>query len=670
MPGEFSTPDGMVYVAVMDPLAEENACKCINGFAQRDYKELSSYLAFRISCSVKVVFCNDIADAKIKIDRMPDFIIGKRSVIEFDDSKNDYNLTNIAMLTGKEGLTTLTGLVVVRKDDPAKKVSDLKGKKILFGPADCDEKYYAAIKLVQKAGVKIKKPQISPDCFAAAKEVASGKADAAVISNYALPLMYGCQTLEKGALRIIAETKPVPFVGVYAAEHIDFPALTTVQEALFDMVEEKKMLKVLESKKGFVEPTKALVKTPLGIETASTTKKPKGKRVTNTGWVDFGGGTARNFYSKSVPKKLPGSVKFLWKKKLQGQSLGGVSATEKYVIVSDKTDGGKVDTWFCFDAKDGHKVWDVSYPAQAEMDYTSAPRATAVIYDDKVYLLGALGHLNCVNLTDGTPVWKCNILEKFKGELPTWGYCATPLIVDDKIIVMPNSPSAFLAALDVDSGDVIWKTPGRLQGYGNLIAATFSGKRQIIGYDSETLGGWDIATGKRLWELRPEEGNDFNVPVPVKIGERLLAATENNGTRLYRFNPDGTINKKITAINEDAVPDTASPVVSGETVWIASPAGMFCLDIKNDLKTVWHNDDEGFCDHANFIAGDGVVLILIKNGKIAIAPARPKPGYKLKTLTVIKSKDDFETELWSSPAMIGDRLYIRSENEIACLLLR
>ena len=129
---------------------------------------------------------------------------------------------------------------------------------------------------------------------------------------------------------------------------------------------------------------------------------------------------------------------------------------------------------------------------------------------------------------------------------------------------MPNSPKAVIAALDIDSGDVVWKTPGRLQGYGNLILATFSGKRQIIGYDSETLGGWDIATGKRLWELRPEESNDFNVPVPVKIGDRLLLATENNGTRFYRFNPDGTIIKKISAFNEDAVPDTASPVVVGE----------------------------------------------------------------------------------------------------------
>ncbi len=259
----------VVYVAVMDPLAVENACACIEGFAQRNYKQLSSYLAFSISNSVRVVFCNNITDAISKINRMPDFIIGKKSVIDTEAKDDDYNLNNIAMLTGKGGLTTLTGLVVVRKDDPAKVLSDLKDRKILFGTDDADEKYYAAIKLAQKAGVSITNPQTRTACIISATEVVKGKADAAVISSYALPLMYGCKTIGKGALRVIAETEPVPFVSVYSAGHIGFNDAMKVQHALLGMCRDKGMLKALETKKGFVKPPKTKPKTPLNIKKKS-----------------------------------------------------------------------------------------------------------------------------------------------------------------------------------------------------------------------------------------------------------------------------------------------------------------------------------------------------------------------------------------------------------------
>ena len=41
------------------------------------------------------------------------------------------------------------------------------------------------------------------------------KPTAAVISSYAAALLEGCGTIEKGAIRIIGETEPVPFVTVF-----------------------------------------------------------------------------------------------------------------------------------------------------------------------------------------------------------------------------------------------------------------------------------------------------------------------------------------------------------------------------------------------------------------------------------------------------------------------
>ena len=63
-------------------------------------------------------------------------------------------------------------------------------------------------------------PLTKASCNAGALAVAEGQADAAVISSYALPLLEGCDVIDKGVLRVLGRTKPVPFVTVFATESL------------------------------------------------------------------------------------------------------------------------------------------------------------------------------------------------------------------------------------------------------------------------------------------------------------------------------------------------------------------------------------------------------------------------------------------------------------------
>src|SRR6185369_473196 len=101
--------------------------------------------------------------------------------------------------------------------------------------------------------------------------------------------------------------------------------------------------------------------------------------------------------------------------------------------------------------------------------------------------------------------------------LPMWGMCSTPLIVDDLLIVNPGSANASLAALDGATGATRWVTPGLHAAYSAFICAEPGGRRQIVGYDRHSLGGWDVKTGKRLWKVVPPTEGDFNVPTPVAV---------------------------------------------------------------------------------------------------------------------------------------------------------
>ena len=388
-----------------------------------------------------------------------------------------------------------------------------------------------------------------------------------------------------------------------------------------------------------------------------------------TAWGDWRGPN-RDGISGDLPDELPARLTFLWRRKLSAPGVGALTATDKCVIVSDKDIDKINDVWRCLDADTGAVLWQLSYPAAGKMDYTNSPREARVVDGGLVYLLGAFGDLHCVRLDDGRIVWKYDFRQAFVPKLPTWGYCGSPLIVDDKLVVSTCAPDAALVAFDKKTGKVVWKTPGNRPGYGAMILGTFGGKRQIVGHDRHTLGGWDPVTGRRLWTLKPPEPNDYNVPTPVDLGDgRLLVATENNGTRIYAFNADGTIKAEPLALNEDLLPDSSTPVVLDGRVWGAGTGVACCLDLNDRLKTLWTNEEEPFGEYASFIGGNGRVLIVSKDGQIALMASRPAPGDKPKWVRVFERTEDSQPDVWAHPAIVGNHLYLRSQNEIVCLLL-
>ena len=244
---------------VMDPLAKELSCPCVKGYAQREYNELGKHLATRLQRPVKVVFSETMVGA-IKSGKLPegvDLVVGKRSVVEFDAKASQIAVTPIASLSGKDGVTSQLGLIVVPAKDPAKSVADLKGYQIYFGPEECDEKHKAALALLKQYGVAIPaKLETCSACSDGATKILELGADvraATVISSYAAPLLEGCGTIQKGDLRVVGKTAPVPFITAFATERVSETDRTTIRELLLELIETPKLCEALETQLGFVE---------------------------------------------------------------------------------------------------------------------------------------------------------------------------------------------------------------------------------------------------------------------------------------------------------------------------------------------------------------------------------------------------------------------------------
>ena len=88
-----------------------------------------------------------------------------------------------------------------------------------------------------------------------------------------------------------------------------------------------------------------------------------------------------------------------------------------------------------------------------------------------------------------------------------YGFGASPILVDDKVIlpVDQDSPSSYLIAVDKNNGRLRWKVdrPAVISGYSTpTIYQPKQGPKQIVIPESFQLSAYSVADGKRVWWVR------------------------------------------------------------------------------------------------------------------------------------------------------------------------
>lgn len=643
-----------ICVAIMDPLAARLSCPCVAGYAQRDYEALAGHLEQKLGRPVKIGFGESVRRATETAGcPVAHIIIGKHSVVKADARAAGLNIESILALSDLQGQTTQRGLFVVAADDPAESIEDLVDHEIHLGDESHSEKHGMPLKALRLAGVlepaAVHEHPSCSNAAAAVLEVKPPAVAAAVVSSYAQPLLEGCGAVPKGALRVVGQTGPVRFITAFVTAELDFQTREAVRSALLAVAADKPLCAKLESSAGFV---------PL----------PETVPSAWTGWR----GPRRTAIAPSLPDRLPERPERVWSRTLARPGLGGIAATANVVIYGDRDDEDRKDVFQCLDATTGRPRWKIAYDAVGSLDYGNSPRATPLIDNERVYLLGAFGHLHCVDLFSGKIIWQKNLAADYqvpRERLSAWGYCSSPLVVDRRLIVAPGAEDASVVALDPATGRELWRSTGAPAGHGSFIAATVAGETQVIGHDNATLGGWSVASGRRVWTLKPPVAGDFNVPTPVLVGDKLLVTTEMNGTRLHAFQADGTISPEPLARSDDLSPDMATPVAVGSRIFGVQEC-VIELDAARALDTVHRGDTGSLETYAAVVAGPERLLVIGNRGRLMMYDISDG-GCRLASEcdAFVEMEGAAGNPIYSHPAIVGTRLFIRGEHEIACLEL-
>src|SRR4029450_4046557 len=94
-----------------------------------------------------------------------------------------------------------------------------------------------------------------------------------------------------------------------------------------------------------------------------------------------------------------------------------------------------------YDVETGRELWTQGWSAQYSDTTGDGPRATPTWDDGRLYALGATGGVRCLDAKPGAVIWGKNILSENQASNLPWAMAASPLVVDDKVILLPGGTS-------------------------------------------------------------------------------------------------------------------------------------------------------------------------------------------------------------------------------------
>jgi outer membrane protein assembly factor BamB len=381
-----------------------------------------------------------------------------------------------------------------------------------------------------------------------------------------------------------------------------------------------------------------------------------------------GAGRDSVWAEKGLPDRLPATLKPRWKRPLGG-GYGGIAVSGGRVYVMDRQKKPReVERVLCLDAAGGKPVWTHSYPvAYGKMEYGNGPRCTPTVHEGRVYTLGALGRLYCLEARSGKVLWKRDTVKEFKGRVPTWGHACSPLVDGRRLIVqVGGQPKACLVALDRTSGKELWRSLGDRRGYSSPVLVD-GGKWRLLAYfTAEHIVGLDPARGKVLWRV-PFEGITYDVAISdvVHAGGVLLASNYWSGSKAVRLDEKGLRPKVIWEGKKLSLLMSTPLVKDGHAYALDRFRGLKCIELKTGTVKWegWHVTPRDRNPQASLAwVGGNRALILNTPGELVLAELTPR-GHK----TLGKARVIGRT--WAHPAFADRCVFARSDEDIVCVPL-
>ena len=289
----------------------------------------------------------------------------------------------------------------------------------------------------------------------------------------------------------------------------------------------------------------------------------------------------------------------------------------------------------------------------------TCPRSTPTIDGNVVFTTGATGILNALDLRTGALKWKRDVIQENGSSVPEWGYSASPLVLEGRVIVTAGGKGKLLIAYDRDSGDLVWSGGDDGIGYSSPTLMNLAGVPQIVSFNHGSISSHDPENGQVLWSHK-WPGSQPNVMQPLQLpGNRVLASSGYGvGAKLFAVRSSTADSLSVELVWESPRMKSkfANIVYHRSYVYGLDDGVLVCLDPETGQR-LWKRGRYG---HGQMLLVGSHLLLQTEKGEMVLIDPNPEELRELARLRV------FEGKTWNSPTLAGRFLLVRTAREAAC----
>jgi outer membrane protein assembly factor BamB len=386
-------------------------------------------------------------------------------------------------------------------------------------------------------------------------------------------------------------------------------------------------------------------------------------------WPQFRGPDGQGHYTGKAPLPVEwdATKNVAWKQAVPGRGWSSPVVFDGRVYLTTAVPGtGRKDQSLealCLDAATGKQLWQTPVfkqdGAKAPGIHSKNSHASPTPLTDGKRLYVHFGHQGTAALDlAGKILWRNTDLRY----APVHGNGGSPILVDDKLVFSGDgSDRQFVAALDVATGKVVWKTDrkstaSRKFSFSTPLLIDADGRRQIVSPASEFVAAYDPADGKELWRV-PYDGYSL-IPRPVfGHGLLFLSSGYDNPTLLALRVRGGKADVAWRATK--GAPHTPSPLLVGAELYTVSDRGLAsCFDATTG-KVRWQERVPGNYS-ASPLAAAGRIYLQSEDGVTTVL----KAGTTFKRL----AENRLNEKTLASFAAADGAIYLRTEKHLYRIL--
>ena len=368
----------------------------------------------------------------------------------------------------------------------------------------------------------------------------------------------------------------------------------------------------------------------------------------------------------NVPTQWSGTSNVVWKTAIPGSGHSSPIIWNDRIFLTTALTETKERVLLGLERKTGKILWQktvIQAPLEAKNKENSYASSTPATDGEKIYVTFLDGDKVVIAAHDFAGEQKWIVRPgSFKSG---WGFSHTPVLFEDKVIVVCDSKEGenLMVAVSKADGKTIWKVPRKnpTQSYAAPLIAEMSGRIQMIVAGNNAVTSYDPKDGKEIWTTDGPSTDFVATPTYNEKAGLVFCSSSWPNRILVAIKPDGQGNvtkSKVVWKTSEGAPYVPSPIAVGDYFFTSSSQdkSVVCYEAATG-KILW-KEKMGLA-HASPVTANGLVYFLNDDGVMTIVKSGPKAE--------VVSRNELGEKTYASPVISEGQLFLRGFSNLYCI---